>query len=308
MLIMKEIKNVINFFELPMDPMFPVDYREYEQMLSDLDIYHFHNVLELGLCLSGNGIFHAEDRDYRFEAGDVSFVLKGEPHVAQSPDDSPSQWVYVGVDVERLFSSVDISLDPQISRLFYFNSSVPNVIRQKEYGDVSALMRMIVQEMQKKQQDYQAVVKSLLWVLFLKIARINAERDHRDIKEGSDKQYQMIAPALTHICHNYGDEITIEHLASLCFMSPTHFRRIFREVMNLTPYEYLSQIRIRMAAVMLKSTEVPVMQIVFQTGHNSATSFDRNFKKLYHMTPREYRRRAQLKKDVFSRERGGSEG
>ena len=60
-------------------------------------------------------------------------------------------------------------------------------------------------------------------------------------------------------------------------------------MMNLTPYEYLSQIRIRMAAVMLKSTELPVMQIVFQTGHNSATSFDRNFKKLYHMTPSEYR-------------------
>ena len=77
MRIMKELKNVINFFELQMDPLFPVDYREYEQMLSDSDIYHFHNVLEIGLCLSGNGIFHVEDRDYRFNAGDVSFVLKG---------------------------------------------------------------------------------------------------------------------------------------------------------------------------------------------------------------------------------------
>ena len=302
MRIMKELKNVINFFELQMDPLFPVDYREYEQMLSDSDIYHFHNVLEIGLCLSGNGIFHVEDRDYRFNAGDVSFVLKGEPHVAQSPDDSPSQWVYIGVDVERLFSSIDISLDPHISRLFYFNSSVPNIISRKEYGDVSELMKMIVEEMQRQKQDYQAVVKSLLWVLFLKIARINAEKDVREIKEGSDKQYQMIAPALTHICHNYGEEITIEQLASLCFLSPTHFRRVFREVMNLTPYEYLSQIRIRMAAVMLKSTELPVMQIVFQTGHNSATSFDRNFKKLYHMTPSEYRRRAQFKMDVFGRE------
>ena len=302
MLIMKEIKNVIKFFELDLNPAFPVDYREYEQMLSNSDIYHFHNVLEIGLCVSGSGIFYVEDREYNFASGDVSFVLKGEPHVAQSPDDSSSQWVYIGVDVEKLFSSVDISMDSHISRLFYFDNGVPNIISRQRYKDISDLMEMIVAEMKQKRQDYQPAVKSLLWVLFLKIARIIGERDRMDRKEGSDKQYHMIAPALNHICGKYEEEISIDQLASLCFLSPTHFRRVFREVMNLTPYEYLSQIRIRMAAVMLKSTELPVMQIVFRTGHNSATSFDRNFKKLYHMTPSEYRRRARFKLEAYPKD------
>ncbi len=296
MLRVKEIKNVIHFHELQLDPSFPVDCREYEQTYRDFDICHFHNVLEIGICLSGEGTFYAIDREYPFCAGDVSFVLKGESHVAQSPDESPSQWVYLGVNVEKLFSSVDISLEPHISRLFYFSSTVPNIISGKEYEDVSSLMKMIVHEMQNQQQDYQGIVKSLLWTLFLKIARINDENVTERAKEGSVKQYQMIAPALKHICGHYSEEITMESLASLCFLSTTHFRRVFREVMNMTPYEYLSQIRVRMAAILLKSTEIPVMQIVFQTGHNSATSFDRNFKKLYRMTPIEYRRRSRFKK------------
>ena len=60
---------------------------------------HYHQHLELGLCISGRGIFYIRNQICLFEQGDISIIFPGEHHIAQS---SGSEWWFITVDVPAL--------------------------------------------------------------------------------------------------------------------------------------------------------------------------------------------------------------
>ncbi|MFA6948869.1 MAG: AraC family ligand binding domain-containing protein, partial [Eubacteriales bacterium] len=44
---------------------------------------HYHNYLELGLCVRGSGVFFIDSEIYPFGEGDISLIFPGEIHIAQ---------------------------------------------------------------------------------------------------------------------------------------------------------------------------------------------------------------------------------
>ncbi|MCM1188019.1 MAG: AraC family transcriptional regulator [bacterium] len=116
--------------------------------------------------------------------------------------------------------------------------------------------------------------------------------------QGSGKQKQkqekgnalIIAPALDYVEQNYSQQFSIEYLADLCRFSPTHFRRVFRDIMHVSPLDYVNHTRIANACNLLQSTEDSILDISESVGFHSVSSFNRCFIKTMQMSPREYRR------------------
>lgn len=73
-------------------------------------------------------------------------------------------------------------------------------------------------------------------------------------------------------------------------LSATHFRRLFRQFVGLSPQQYLIQRRLRLAAELLTETDDLVRQVANQTGFHSEFYFSRLFKQTYDLAPLEYRR------------------
>ena len=88
-------------------------------------------------------------------------------------------------------------------------------------------------------------------------------------------------------------QFSIEYLADLCHWSPTHFRRVFHDIMGTSPLDYVNNTRILKSCILLRSTEHSILDISEMVGFHSVSSFNRYFIKLMQMSPREYRKQMQ---------------
>src|SRR4029079_8981026 len=87
----------------------------------------------------------------------------------------------------------------------------------------------------------------------------------------------------------YSDPLDVPTLARVAHLSPAHFSREFRRVFGETPHQYLLTRRLERAAAMLRNTDHSVAEICFDVGLSSVGSFTTSFRRLYDMTPTEYR-------------------
>ncbi|MBO5247181.1 MAG: helix-turn-helix transcriptional regulator [Eubacterium sp.] len=98
-----------------------------------------------------------------------------------------------------------------------------------------------------------------------------------------------LARAQHYIEQHYMENITVEKLANLGYMSKTTFNRKFKNEIGITPIEYLIEVRIKMAKLMLKRKANQMTDIAMRCGFGSGAYFSSCFQKYVGITPSEYR-------------------
>ena len=88
---------------------------------------------------------------------------------------------------------------------------------------------------------------------------------------------------------NYDKNISLESLANYACLSVNHLLRTFKLAYNQSPHQFLIQIRLQRAQLLLVRTEYPVYEIVNMVGFKCTSSFIRLFRNRYQTTPLKYR-------------------
>jgi AraC-like DNA-binding protein len=78
-------------------------------------------------------------------------------------------------------------------------------------------------------------------------------------------------------------------LARIAGLSPYHFLRTFMEVTGSTPHQYLLRLRLRRAALLLKTGSRKIVEIAFDCGFGDLSNFNRAFRSEFGVSPRVYR-------------------
>jgi AraC family transcriptional regulator len=92
---------------------------------------------------------------------------------------------------------------------------------------------------------------------------------------------------------NYAQDLSLADLSMVAGMSTFHFAREFKRATGTTPHQYLLQQRIRHAKDLLSNSEMPLVDVGFQSGFSHQSHFTRLFRKLTGTTPQSYRLRFQ---------------
>ena len=100
--------------------------------------------------------------------------------------------------------------------------------------------------------------------------------------------------AVKYLSENYGESITIAALAAHAGMSHVGFTNRFIQHTGIPPVEYLTRVRMRSAAELLTSTDLPISEISRRCGYENPFYFSRVFRERMGMPPSEYRRAAIL--------------
>ena len=100
---------------------------------------------------------------------------------------------------------------------------------------------------------------------------------------------ERLAPVVEYMHQNYAYEITLAELAALLPMSEGQFCRVFKQVMKLSPMQYLMRYRILQSCRMLQDTDKKVGEIANLSGFNNISYFNKVFLNTIGCTPKEYR-------------------
>jgi AraC-like DNA-binding protein len=87
----------------------------------------------------------------------------------------------------------------------------------------------------------------------------------------------------------YAEPLEVDDLARAAGLSKAHFSREFRRTFGESPYVYLMTRRLERAAALLRTTDYSVAEICLEVGLQGVGSFTTSFKRMFEMTPTEYR-------------------
>jgi AraC family transcriptional regulator len=93
-----------------------------------------------------------------------------------------------------------------------------------------------------------------------------------------------------HIESHINDPITLYDLAQACGFSPWHASRIFKELLDKTPFEYIRAFRMSRAAMKLRDKNVKVIDVAFDFVFDTHEGFTRAFSRQFGMTPIAYKK------------------
>jgi AraC-like DNA-binding protein len=91
----------------------------------------------------------------------------------------------------------------------------------------------------------------------------------------------------------YADALTLPGIAARFGFNPSYFSRLFHRQAGVPLVEYINGVRIRRSCVLLKRTSLGVLEIALSVGYNNLSHFNRYFRRVVGMSPREYRARGE---------------
>lgn len=121
-------------------------------------------------------------------------------------------------------------------------------------------------------EDYKPIIPQLNAVPGIKLAT------KKDL-------YRRLIFGKLFIDEHFSEPLNIDDMAKEIGMSKFHFFRLFKQVFNQSPYQYLLQKRLRYAVVLLKKGNTSISEIAMETGFSDIYAFSKAFKNTYGVSP-----------------------
>lgn len=256
----------------------------------DVSCLHFHNYMEIGWCHYGTGALTVEAQEIRFEPDMFTVIPKNVPHKTISDKGNVGFWEYLFVDTDLFLKELYRENAGYARMLCKRIHSQTRFIYADAQPGLALLFKALFLEMSEKREFYKEKVKGLLQALLLELARSAGETAGQASERSMSGSGVQITAALHYIEGHYTEEFKVKNLADVCHMSETHFRRIFYEIMNMTPLEYVSLVRVEAACELIQQSDLTMAQISEQTGFGGTSTFNRTFKKVTGMSPYQWKK------------------
>lgn len=253
--------------------------------------YHVHPELELVYVVSGYGSRFVNDSIAQFDVGPLNLIGTMTPHHFRSfPADSR------GPDWSRLRV---IQFRPELfSALFEYFPETAQIERLlAESGCGWEFPGEGAAKIGDRMAELIMAPGARRLVLLLEILEELSRMEHCRLSEkrlpeaaGEDGSRINRALRLIHSRVDRGETPLLTEVAAAAGLSPSAFSRYFARTAGRTFMAYVMELRVGKAAGMLLHTRRPVAEICFAAGFGNLSNFNRHFRRLRGISPREYRK------------------
>lgn len=228
-------------------------------------VYTFH----------GHGVLHCDHKSYQLDPGSFFLIDCRKPHYFYA-DDSEG-WGYsmihfTGVSMEYLF--------PQVTRHSHCFSNLADSRIYRRYQQLFSLAK-------EMPEDFDLQFHCILTELLTELSRSQPTSTQTDLPS-------WVTKVQAHITQNFNQEIRLEELAKMSYLSASRFSHRFRELMGVSPMEYQYRLRISRACELLRYSEYTVQQIATLVGFPNENNFYTKFRSVTGQTPGQYRTENRL--------------
>lgn len=106
---------------------------------------------------------------------------------------------------------------------------------------------------------------------------------------GTSQSNNTLREIITYVNEHYTEKLSLEEVANQIGFSREYFCRFFKQHMGITFLRYLNEVRISHAGRLLMNTDMSISEVMSESGFTNQTIFNRLFKEIYGMTPRQSR-------------------
>ncbi|MBQ7906934.1 MAG: helix-turn-helix transcriptional regulator [Clostridia bacterium] len=225
---------------------------------------HLHNSFELLYVSRGEVLVTVDEVEHSIKAGEAILILPNRIHGYRTPKESKST-------------------------LFIFASNYINTFYQRVRGKsplrpVFLLDEDIVNELKVARDTL--LLKSLLY----KVAYV--QMSQTEFVERKNKGADTYGRILTFISQHYTENITAKDIAHQLGYDHRYVTSLIKKGLRSTFRRLLNEYRISHAQYLLSTEPKTISQIAYECGYDSLCSFNRNFKEITGITPKEFREKS----------------
>ena len=254
--------------------------------------WHWHKEFQFCLVTGGAITCHINSSEYTISAGDGIFINSGCLHMVRSADGYEGTYICFNFH-PKLLKLFPGSVFETRYLLPYTDSMTPeSVLFSRSVSwqrDCLELFIRIYNLLEHESQGYELEIISLLYQFWCLLIRNIDFPDNKKRKNGH--QNQIVSAILSYIAQNYSEALSIKDISKAAACSGSECCRIFKRTLNQTIFEYLNTYRLEQAAELLANSTLSVSDIAYETGCCSTSYVIKNFKKFFHTTPLQYRKR-----------------
>ena len=263
-------------------------------------LMHTHTFYELNIITNGEGRHYIEDKSYPAKKGDIFAFPPRIRHGYYAKNNDEMSIFHLLIDGKLLkqYGKELYSL-PGFHTLFEIE---PKIRQQSEntqmflslddsnFVGFKAKMDELVQIESGKNFIGKDTIISLKAVCLLcDLSRLISSEMRFNVSPLQPQQALSIIKATEYINTHYDKQLTLNELSQVALMSRASFLRVFKNLIGMSPMQYLKQIRIRYATEMLESTNESITSIALSCGFFDCSHFIRIFEEQYDTTPNKYR-------------------
>ena len=206
------------------------------------------------ICKPGNFILFPPKTRYKY--------------VHEGRDNLDYLWVhFTGYGVEDAIKEYGLSVYPKINEIrensgiiSRFNNIFDAFLEQDKYRD----------------RELSLLLERLLILL--------AKR-----KDEQSSKSNVLKKSLSHIQSFYNTQIKIPELAKIENLSVSRYNTVFKEILGVSPVEYITKLRVTSACDLLSATDLSITEISILVGYKDPHFFSRVFKSVTGKSPTNYR-------------------
>lgn len=276
----------------------------YNSAYSELNIFETHQIAEkvnlqfdnpvIASMLTGKKVMHLEEMtSFEFLPGESVVIPSGKKMLIDFPEatkSTPTNCLAITIDPKKIGEVVE-----SFNELTIIESGencnwdlADNSFHLNNHSGVQQLIERLIYTFVEGHKSKDLFVDLIIQELILRLLQTKARKT---LLESTDNYLSdhRIAYAIQYIKNHLVENITIDQIAEKACLSKSHFFRVFKNTLGVSPIDYITSERIKLSKHLIKNTNQQISEIAYKTGFNNASYFNKQFKKHEHMTPKEFK-------------------
>lgn len=260
--------------------------------------FHSHSGYEIVWLQNGEATYIFEEKIFHLTKGQILFFKSTDFHKVKLNKGIPYERVVTLFSEDffcfnhPIFEKFTSFLDKLPSPQYVLNLQSWKEEQLQQIVDY-LLFEQNNEELWEKESALEIYLLEFLLLLGREIQSSFVQNSHLLLNRDSRK-VEMLERILKEINEVWNTDWRLDTLAETLHLNKYYLCHFFKKEFGLTIHEYILQRRIYEAKKLLQSTSAPVHQISEKSGFSSPSSFIRSFKQQVHLTPNQFRKKAQI--------------
>lgn len=248
---------------------------------------HQHEEIQLSYLLAGKGKLVVGNSITFYKPGDFIAIGSNLPHLfLSSPDSSESHMISIFFTKkcfgDTFFENQEMLILAPVWEYLTFGFKV---------YEAEPVIRGLFLEL-KNENKFDLFIGLLKLLKHLSQVKMVPLIDSPYTFKINKHQGERLQVVFDYVMQNFQTEIKLEHVADQIHMSKNAFCRFFKQRTNKTFFQFLAEIRIQHACELIREEpEASILEIANQSGYNTLSNFNRQFKSIKQINPSGYRNR-----------------